>query len=102
MIDLTPPPIEVAATPVKPQIEAGIRQAALAIGTILGAFGVTGLAAKANLVVSLAPEFAILLSIIGPALAAAAAYVGQIATRRHAQNAAAMAAQLPDQVARFK
>jgi hypothetical protein len=40
--------------------------------------------------------------VVGPLVAAAAVWFGQMSTRKHAQNAAAMAAQLPDQVAKLK
>lgn len=98
----TSSPIVVSASPTKPQLAAGIRQAALAIGLIAGAFGMSGVAAKANIVVSVAPAIAELLVVVGPLVAAVAVWLGQMATRRHAQNAAAMAAQLPDQVAKLK
>ncbi len=96
------PPIQVPATPVKPQIEAGIRQVALSIGIILGAFGLSGLATKANLIVTLAPQIATVLVIVGPALWGAAVWLGQLSTRKHAQDAATMAAKLPDKDAVLK
>jgi hypothetical protein len=99
---MTPPPIVVPASPAQPQIAAGIRQVASALGIILGAFGMTQLAAKANIVVAVAPQIAAVLLIVGPALWGAGVWLGQLATRRHAQDAAAMAAQLPDQVARTR
>ena len=102
MTDLTPPPIVVASNPTQVQVGAAIRQVALSAGVILGAFGASGLAAKANIVVAVAPEIAAILLIVGPALWAGAAWVGQMATRKHAQDAAAMAAQLPDQIARTR
>jgi hypothetical protein len=84
------------------QIGAAVRQVALSAGIILGAFGATGLAAKANIVVSVAPEIAAILLVVGPALWAGAAWVGQMATRKSAQQAVAMAAQLPDTIAKTK
>ncbi len=99
--DVTPPPI-VVTQPTQAQTGAAIRQVALSAGVILGAFGASGLAAKANIVVAVAPDIAAILAIVGPSLWAAAMWLGQMATRRHAQDAAAMAAQLPDQVAKVK
>lgn len=96
MTDTQPTPIVVAATPVKPQLAASIRQAATLIGATATAFGFSALAAKANIVVSLAPQLADLLAIVGPPIIAAAVWLGQLATRKHAQQAAAMAAKLPD------
>ena len=98
----TSAPIVVSATPAKPQIEAGIRQVALSAGIILAAFGASGLASKANIIVTLAPQIAAILVVVGPALWAGAAYFGQLATRKHAVQAASMAAQLPDRVAQTK
>jgi hypothetical protein len=98
----TSAPIVVPATAAAPQLAAGIRQVALSAGVILGAFGASGLAAKANIVVAVAPEIAALLLIVGPSLWAAAMWLGQLATRKHAQQAATMAAQLPDRVAQVK
>lgn len=98
----TSEPIVVPASAAKVQLAAGIRQIALSSGVVLGAFGASGLAAKANIVVAVAPDIAAILLIIGPALWGAGLWLGQLATRRHAQQAATMAAQLPDAVAKVK
>lgn len=100
--DMTPPPIVVSASPAQPQIAAGVRQIAAALGVILAAFGMTGLANKANIVVSVAPQIATVLMVAGPLIWGAVTYFGQLATRKHAQDAAAMAAQLPDQIAKTR
>lgn len=98
----TSQPIVVASDPKKVQLAAAIRQGALAVGLIAGAFGAAGLSNHAHLVVQIADPIADLLVIAGPLVSAAAVWVGQMATRRHAQNAAAMAAQLPDRIAQTK
>lgn len=95
-------PIEVHATPAPAQLAAGIRQLAAAVALILAAFGFAGLAEKANLAVNLAPQIATILAIIGPIVWGAVSWVGQMVTRHKAQEAATLAAQLPDAVARFK
>ncbi len=95
-------PIQVSATPTQAQIAAGVRQIALSLGIIAAAFGFSGLATKANLVVSLAPQFAAILAIAGPAVWAAAAWLGQISTRSQAKKLAITAAAAPDSVAMVK
>lgn len=98
----TSAPIVVPSNPVQPQLAAGIRQIATSAGVILAAFGASGLATQANIVVAVAPEIAAIMLIIGPALWGAGLWLGQMATRKHAQDAAAMAAQLPDAIAKVK
>jgi hypothetical protein len=99
--DITPPPI-VVTQPTQAQIAAGVRQVAASLGVIAAAFGAAGVAAKANIVVSVAPEIATVLMVVGPLIWGGFVWLGQMATRRHAQDAAAMAAQLPDQVAKVR
>lgn len=95
-------PIQVSATPARAQIEAGIRQAGGAIGIILAAFGMTAWAHKIGVVVALAPQFAILLTILGPVIWGAFVWVGQLATRKQAKNLAITAAAAPDSVAQVR
>lgn len=98
----TSDPIQVAAKPATVQLSAGIRQVAMSAAVILGAFGASGLAAKANIVVSVAPEIATVLVVVGPVVWGAVFGLGQMVTRARAKEAAAMAAQLPDRVATLK
>lgn len=95
-------PIVVHATPTVPQVAAGIRQVALATGAILSTLGLTAWAGKLDLVVNMATPIASVAVVVGPMVMAAAAWLGQLATRRHAQKAAAMAKQLPNDVAGTK
>lgn len=86
------PPIEVHSTPTPAQIEAGFRQAVVALGAIAGTLGYAGVAGKLNVV----------LAVAGPISALIAFLWGQAITRSKAQEAAAMAAQLPDEIAKLK
>lgn len=95
-------PIVVDATPAAPQLAAGIRQAALAVGMILSTLGLTAWAGKFDLIVSLATPIATLIVIVGPIIAGVAAWWGQMSTRHIAQKAATLAALQPDEVATFK
>ena len=92
-------PIVVHATPAQPQIEAGLRQAGLVVGTVAAALGASKVAAGASIAVQLAPAVA---SLAGFALAGLSFVWGQLATRHHAKQAAAMAVQLPDRIATVK
>jgi len=98
------PPIVVPADPREAQIAAGIRQVAGAVALIVAAFGASTLAAKANVVAALAPQFATLVVVLGPLLWGAVTYFGQIATRRQAQKLASLAAnpKVPDDVAHLR
>lgn len=85
-------PIVVHATPTQPQIEAGIRQSVLVLGTVAAMAGQAKIAGQAN----------DLLAIAGPVAALLAFVWGQLATRRHAKQAATMAQALPDRIASVK
>lgn len=85
-------PIQVSATPSPVQIAAALRQFVVAAGPLAGLVGYQGLAGEAS------P----LLQYVGPAAALIAFLWGQYATWKHAKQAALMAEQLPDAVAKLK
>lgn len=92
-------PIQVPADPKQAQLAAGIRQAGAALGIIAAAFGFSGMAGKIGIVVAVAPQIAIVLAVVGSAAWGAVTWIGQMATRKHAKQAAVMAAVAPDEVA---
>lgn len=102
MSEPAPPPIQVSATPASAQIAAGIRQAGAALGIILAAFGLTAMSGKVGIVVSLAPQIAVLMTVVGPVIWGTVTAVGQLAARKRAKQAATMAAAAPDSVAVVK
>jgi hypothetical protein len=89
-------------SPTAPQITAGIRQAALILGSILGTLGFASLADKFGVIATLAPQIAGLVLLIAPAVVGAATWFGQLHTRREAQKAAALTVLVPNEVAKFK
>lgn len=99
MTDTTEIPIVVHADPKQVQIEAGLRQAGLVVGTLAAAMGASKVAAGASIAVQLAPAIG---SLAGFGLAGLSFVWGQLATRKHAKQAATMADALPDRVARTK
>lgn len=92
MHDFTPSPIIVNANPAADQAQALVRQVLLAAAAIASALGYAGVAGKLNLLLMAAGPIAVLLVTIW----------GQIRTRVLSQKAAAMANQLPDEVAQTK
>lgn len=98
------PPIVVPSDPREAQIAAGIRQVGAAAAVIATSFGASALAAKVNIVSTLAPEFASIIVIVGPLVWAAVTALGQDATKRQAQRLASLAAnpKVPDDVARLR
>lgn len=104
MSEPTQTPIVVNASPVQAQIASAIRQCGAALGIIFAAFGMTAWAGKLNIVVALAPQFAILLTVVGPLVWGAFIWVGQRATIKQAKTLATIAAdpRVPDSVAQVK
>lgn len=92
-------PIVVHATPAQPQIEAGIRQIGLVVGGVAGIMGVAKVAGVAQDVINLAGPLS---AVLGMGLAGWSLIVGQLATRKHAKQAATMAQALPDRIASVK
>ena len=97
-----PAPIMVNATPGRAQLEAGIRQVALAGAAIATTIGAVGFASKLNLVLVLAPQITTLLVTIGPVALGAAVWIGQHFTRKTAKALATVTASAPNNVAMFK
>lgn len=102
MSDPASTPIVVSANPVTTQIAAGIRQVGAALAIILTAFGATAMAGKIGVVVSLAPQFALILTILGPLVWGGITALGQLVTRAQAKKAVVMANNLPDEIATTK
>ncbi len=92
----------VSATPVRDQVTTGIRQVAAALAIILTAFGATAWAGKLGIVVSLAPQIAIVLTVCGPSIWLAVVWLGQRFTISRAKALAVMAPLVPDEVAKVK
>jgi hypothetical protein len=88
-------PIVVNASPAPDQWAAGARQLILILGP-LAAF------AAANHMLALADWLNLAVAIVGPCAALASLIVGQLHTRKAAQNQAAMAKALPNAVAQVK
>jgi hypothetical protein len=80
------------------QLAAGIRQASIALGSILGTLGFSDAAAIFNKV-GVDPNMA---GIVGLVAAGVAFVWGQFATQRNAKKLAAVAAAAPDKVAVVK
>lgn len=95
-------PIQVNATPKQAQIAAGIRQVGLSLGLIFAAFGCTAWANKVGIVVALAPQFAVILTIVGPIIWGGFIALGQMATRKQAKTLAVVANAAPNAVATVK
>lgn len=92
------PPIVVNATPLKDQIESGLRQAVTVLGPVVTLLAATGWGEK----IGLNTYFTAFVGSIGAISTIAAIVIGQLKTRSMAQKAAAMAVQLPNSVATTK
>lgn len=96
----TPPtPIQVNADPKVDQLAAGVRQLALALGVLAGAFG---FAKYTHILDLIATQAAPIAMGIGGITTVVAAVVGQLKTRAISQKAATMASALPDSIAQLK
>lgn len=96
----TPPasPIIVNASPLKDQIEAGLRQAVTVLGPIVTILAATGWGQK----IGLSNDFSVFVESIGAISTIAALVIGQMKTRSTSQKAASMANQLPNTIAQTK
>lgn len=92
------PPIVVNATPLKDQIESGLRQAVTVLGPLVAMLAASGWGEKVGLNV----YFTAFVGSIGLISTVAAIILGQLKTRSMAQKAVVMATQLPDTTAVIK